>query len=67
VALPAKIVPDKAEAEGFGGSKVEADNAVWRDFRRNPKGQGQFPPFLRPSSLADTRYASLLLPRKAKN
>jgi len=28
VALLAKIVPDKAEAEGLGGSKVEADNAV---------------------------------------
>jgi hypothetical protein len=28
VALLAKIGPDKAEAEGFGGSKVEADNAV---------------------------------------
>jgi hypothetical protein len=51
VALLAKIGPDKAEAEGFGGSKVEADNAVWPDFRRSPKGRGQFSPSLRPSSL----------------
>ncbi len=27
-ALRAKIGPDEAEAEGFGGSKVEADNEV---------------------------------------
>ena len=40
MALRVKIVPDKAKAEGFGGSKVEADNAVWPDFRRSPKGRG---------------------------
>jgi len=43
VALLAKIWPDKAEAEGFGGCKVEADNAVWPDFRRSPKGRANFP------------------------
>ena len=35
MALRVKIGPDKAEAEGFGGSKVEADNAIWTDFRRS--------------------------------
>jgi hypothetical protein len=28
-----------AEAEGFGGPKVEADNKVWPDFRHNPPGR----------------------------
>jgi hypothetical protein len=51
VALLAKIGPDKAEAEGIGGCKVEADNAVWPDFRRSPKGWGHFSLSLRPSSL----------------
>jgi hypothetical protein len=51
VALRAKIGPDATEAEGFGGSKVKADNKVWPDFRRSPKGRGQFSPFLRCSSL----------------
>jgi hypothetical protein len=41
MALRVKIGPDKAEAEGFGGSKVEADNAIWTDFRRSPKGRGR--------------------------
>jgi len=54
--LRAKIGSDEAEPEGFGGSKVEGENEVWRDFRRNPKGRGQFFPFRRQSSLADTRY-----------
>ena len=57
---------DEAEAEGCGGSTVEADNEVWPDLRRNPKGRGHFSPFLRQSSLADTRYASLLIPRTEK-
>ena len=49
VALRAKIVPDlargpsdrssslgwEAEADGFAGSKVEADNEAWHDLRRN--------------------------------
>jgi hypothetical protein len=38
VALRTKIGPDAAEAEGFGGSKVEADNKVWPDIRRNLEG-----------------------------
>jgi hypothetical protein len=59
--------PDKAEAEGFGGSKVEADNAVWPHLRRNPEGRGQFSRFRCRSSLADTRYASLLSSRTPKN
>jgi hypothetical protein len=66
-ALRAKIGPDEAESEGCGGSTVEDDNKVWRIFRRNPKGRGQFSPFLRRSSLADTRYASLLASRTEKN
>jgi hypothetical protein len=40
--LRAKIGPDEALAEGFGGSKVEAGNEVWPDFRRNPEGRGRF-------------------------
>ncbi|MGB7265970.1 MAG: hypothetical protein WBC92_10690 [Terracidiphilus sp.] len=27
-----EIGPDEAEAEGFGGTKVEAENEVWPDF-----------------------------------
>ena len=65
-ALLARIRPGKAEAEGFGGSKVEADNAVWPNLRRNPMGRGHFSSSHRHSSLADTRYASLLTPRSEK-
>jgi hypothetical protein len=65
-ALRGKIRPDEAEAEDCGGSTFEADNEVWPDFNRNPKGRGHFPSFLRQSSLADTRYASLLFPRTEK-
>jgi hypothetical protein len=36
MALRAKISPDEAEPEGFGGSKVEGENEVWPDLRRNP-------------------------------
>jgi hypothetical protein len=32
----AKIRSDEAEPEGFGGSKVEGENEVWTDLRRNP-------------------------------
>jgi hypothetical protein len=77
----AKIGPDEVEPEGFGGSKVEGENEVWPDLRRNPKGWGQFSRFRCRSSLADTRYpphgpkarprgpryASLLAPRTRKN
>ena len=66
-ALRVKIRPDEAEPEGCGGSTVEGENEVWPDFRRNPKGRGQFSSFRRQSSLADTRYASLLTPRTEKN
>jgi hypothetical protein len=59
MALRAKIGPDKAEAEGFGGSKVEADNAVWPDFRSQPEGTGPIFPLsssivarIRPVSVA---------------
>jgi hypothetical protein len=41
MALRAKIRPDEAEPEGYGGSTVEGENEVWPDFRRNPKGRGQ--------------------------
>ena len=67
MALRAKIRPDEAESEGCGGSTVEDENEVWPDFRRNPSGRGQFSPFRCQSSLADTRYASLLIPRTEKN
>jgi hypothetical protein len=62
VALRGKIAPDEAESEGCGGPTVEDDNEVCRDFPRNPSGWGQFSPFRRQSSLADTPYASLLDP-----
>ena len=65
-ALREKIRPDEAEPEGCGGPTVEGENEVWPDFRRNPKGRGHFSPFRRRSSLADTRYASLLAPRTEK-
>jgi len=72
---------DEAEPAGCGGSTVKGENEVWQDFRRNPgapthdlcvlgwksKGRGQFSSFRRQSSLADTRYASLLTPRTEKN
>jgi hypothetical protein len=51
MALREKIRPDEAEPEGCGGFTVEGENEVWPDIRRNPKGRGQFPPFLRQSSL----------------
>ena len=66
-ALRAKIGPDEAEPEGFGGSKVEGEYEVWPDFGRNPQGRGRFSRFRCRSSLADARYASLLAPRTRKN
>ena len=65
-ALRGKIRPDEAEPEGCGGSTAEGENEVWPNLRRNPKGRGQFSSFRRCSSLADTRYASLLTPRSEK-
>src|ERR1700733_7468252 len=67
MALRRKIGPNEAESEGCGGSTVEDDNEVWTDLRRNPEGWGQFSPFLRHSSLEDSRYSSLLAPRTGKN
>jgi len=49
------------------GPTVKDDNEVWTDLRRNPEGWGQFSPFLRHSSLEDTPYSSLLVPRTEKN
>ena len=46
-ALRTKIGPGAAESEGCGGTKVEDDNKVWADLRRNPEGRGQFSPFRR--------------------
>ena len=80
-ALRGKIRPDEAEPEGCGGTTVEGENEVWPGFRRNPgppanalgllgwkpKGRGQFPPFLRQSSLGYARYPSLLIPRTREN
>src|ERR1700727_1279541 len=67
MALRRKIGPNEAESEGCGGSTVEDDNEGWTDLRRDPEGWGQFSPFLRPSSLEDSRYSSLLAPRTGKN
>ena len=67
MALRAKIGPDEAEPEGCGGPTVKGENEVWPDLRRNPEGRGQFSRFRCPSSLTDTRYASLLSPRTRKN
>lgn len=53
-------------AASFVGPKVEAENEVWHDLRRNPEGRGQFFPFRPRSSLADTRYASLPAPLTEK-
>src|ERR1700733_15223237 len=46
---------------------VEGENEVWPDLPPNPQGWGPFSPFLCRSSLADTRYNSLLAPRTEKN
>jgi hypothetical protein len=51
MALRAKIGPDEAEPEGCGDPTVEGENEVWPDFRRNPKGRGQFSRFRCRSSL----------------
>jgi hypothetical protein len=40
--LRTQIRSDEAEAEGCGGSTVEADNKVWANLRRNPEGRGRF-------------------------
>jgi hypothetical protein len=47
----------------LGGSKVQADNKAWPNFRRNPVGRGQCSRLRCPSSLQDARYSSLLAPR----
>jgi putative ABC transport system ATP-binding protein len=65
--LLAKIGRDEAESEGCGESTVEDDNEVWANFRRNPKGRGGFPPWLRRSSLKYTPYSALLAPRPDEN
>jgi hypothetical protein len=66
-------MPDEAEAEGFGGSKVEADNEVWLGFRRKASsfaaklGDGaNFPGLVvaRRSKMPDIRCSSLLDPVK---
>src|SRR5258708_39905771 len=81
MAMRTKIRPADAEPAGCGWYTVKGENEVWPDFhprdkdpspgspdlRRNPKGRGQFSSFRRPSSLVDTRYASLLTPRTEKN
>ena len=63
--FPAGGVADENRARQGGGRRLwlfqgEDDNTVWPDLRRNPKGWGQFSRFPRPSSLTDTRSASLL-------
>jgi hypothetical protein len=64
--LRTKIGPDEAEFEGCGGSTVKADNQVWPDLRRNPKGWANFPHFLvtRRSKILHIRRSSLLELRK---
>ena len=66
VALRAKTKPDEAEADGFGGSKVGADNNGWVGFRRNPPGRANFPGLVvaRRSKMPDIRRSSLLDPEK---
>jgi hypothetical protein len=39
-ALRAKIAPNEAEPDGFGGPKFRGENEVRHDFRRNPMGRG---------------------------
>ena len=45
---------------------LEAARGFWPDLGRNPSGRGHFSLALCPSSLTDTRYASLLFPRSEK-
>ena len=62
----ADIRSSEAEPAGCGGSPAKGENEAWPDVGRSPKGRGQYFRFLRCSSLADTRYASLLAPRPRK-
>jgi hypothetical protein len=67
--LRAEIGADEAEAAGFGEPKVKADNEVWTDFRRNPKGRGH-PLFeFRPDLFVARRLhmPDMLAPRYQKN
>jgi hypothetical protein len=60
MALRAKIGLDEAEAEGFGGSKVEADNEVWPDFLPQPTGTG--PIFLISASIVARMHPASVAP-----
>ncbi|HWT64705.1 MAG TPA: hypothetical protein VN151_01220 [Terracidiphilus sp.] len=60
-ALRVKIAPDEAKAEGFGGSKVEANNKVWRDFYPQPGGLG--PISLISAALVARRHPVCVAPR----
>jgi hypothetical protein len=55
VTLRTKIRPDEAEADGFGGSKVEADNEVWLDFHPIDKMPSLGTPDLRRNPGPQTR------------
>ncbi len=50
-----EIGPDEAEAEGFGGTKVEAENEVWPDFHPSDTKPSPGAPDLRRSSLLELR------------
>ncbi len=65
-ALRAKMVTDETEAAAHGGTTLKDDNEVWRDFRRNPQGRGQFSRLRCLSSLEDVQYSSLLASRIRK-
>ena len=56
-ALRAKIGPDEAESAAHGGTTLKDNNEVWRDFRRNPEGRGQFSRLRCRSSLEDAQYS----------
>jgi hypothetical protein len=66
--LRAKTKPSEADAEGFGGSKVEADKEEWLGsslqgfvFRREARGTGPISPVSLP--LVTRRYPISIAPR----
>ena len=64
--MRAKTKPDEAEAEDFGGSKVEADNEGWLGFAATLRDGVNFPGLVvaRCSKMPDIRRSSLLDPMK---
>jgi len=62
-----KLGQTKPSPQAVAGPPSRARMKYGPISRRNPSGRGQCSRFLRRSSLADTRYASLLTPRTRKN